>query len=174
MTSENKDRVLAVGERANRHEGWEPAVRHTDSFDLRLRLGFYDPDGPGTRRAFLTSLGVRWDDGINLLWPSPTPGEWDAREATRVVGVLRARIEEYGTVLLFGARVSRAFGVRFVPFERQGVYVPMPHPSERCRTWNDCEFLNEVRRHFRERVTRHGVERKETRHGAERKETRRT
>lgn len=143
-----KDKTLAVGERFNYSIWWRPLPRHEYSFDLRLRMGFYNKTSPGSRRAFLNSLGVVWDDGINLLWPSPVVGYWNPGEAKTVVERLRPKIEEYGTALLFGSRVCRAFGVRFNALERQGVYLPLPHPSGRCRTWNDREFLGQVRRYF--------------------------
>ncbi len=143
--TKTEDKTLAVGERFNQKR-WTPSVSHTDSFKLRLQMGFYNK---GSRRAFLNSLSVVWDEGINLLHPSPIPGEWNAVEARRVAEILRPEIEKYGTVLLFGARVCRAFDVSFDVLKRRGVYLPLPHPSGRCRMWNDCEFLNEVRRYFR-------------------------
>lgn len=143
-----EDKTLAVGERFNYHKWWRPIPRLEYSLDLRLRMGFYNKTGPRSRRVFLNSLGVVWDDGINLLWPSPITGYWDPVEAKTVVGRLRLKIEEYDTVLLFGSRVCRAFGVRFNSLEQQGVYLPLPHPSGRCRLWNDREFLGQVRRYF--------------------------
>lgn len=143
-----EDKTLAVGERFNYKNWWRPTPRHEYSFDLRLRMGFYNKTGPRSRRAFLNSLGVVWNDGINLLWPSPITGYWDPVEAEAVVERLRPEIEKYGTVLLFGSRVCQAFGVRFDVLKRQGVYVPLPHPSGRSRLWNSCEVLDQVRRYF--------------------------
>lgn len=133
--------VLAVGERFNQAR-WSPALPENDlSFDLRRRMGFYNR---GPRRAFLLSLGLRWDDGINLLWPSPVAGEWSSTEAARVAQAIRPQVEQYDWALLFGKRVCDAFGV---PFEigdatwfdpaAPAIYVPLPHPSGRCREWND-------------------------------------
>ena len=103
-------KTLAVGERFNYHKWWRPLPQHESSLDLRLRLGFYNRTSPGSRRAFLNSLGVRWDDGINLLWPSPIVGYWNKQEAERVVSELAAEIDgRYDAVLLFGAReIGRA------------------------------------------------------------------
>lgn len=141
-------RTLAVGERFNYHKWWRPAVfEHEYSLDLRLRLGFYNR--PTGRRAFLNELGVEWTDGINLLWPSPVCGYWNPQEAKRVVGRLYPEIKKYDVVLLFGKKVCEAFSVKYAPLARVGAYVPLPHPSGRCRTWNDCKFLNEVRRFFK-------------------------
>ena len=146
--TKTEDKTLAVGERFNYHKWWRPRPRLEYSLDLRLRIGFYNKTDSRSRRAFLESLGVIWDDGINLLWPSPITGYWDPGEAKKVVERLRPEIKKYGTVLLFGARVCRAFDVSFDVLKRRGVYLPLPHPSGRCRMWNDCEFLNEVRRYF--------------------------
>lgn len=147
-------RVLAVGERFNYDKWWRPIPQHEYSFELRLRMGFYNRTEPGSRRAFLDSLGVRWDDGINLLWPSPVCGYWDELEAKRVAKELRSRVEEYDRALLFGARVCRAFGVEFEVLREQGAYLPLPHPSGRCRLWNDRELVNEVRRYFKKEAMR--------------------
>lgn len=140
--------TLAVGERFNYHKWWRPLPQNEDSLDLRLRIGFYNR--PTGRRKFLNELGVEWTDGINLLWPSPVVGYWDPREALRVVKELRPEIEErWDAVLLFGTRVCKAFDVKSDWLVRTGIYVPLPHPSGRCRVWNDCEFLGRVRRFFK-------------------------
>lgn len=147
--------VLAVGERFNFHKYWRPALpQHDLSFELRLRLGFYR-DANNPRRRMLSSLGVTWDDGINLLWPSPVTGEWDTAEAKQVAVALMPRVLDYSAVLLFGARVCAAFGVPFnvgQTFEMQEEYspqstlgVPLPHPSGCCRMWNDPAVRATVR-----------------------------
>lgn len=143
-------RVLAVGERFNYHRWWRPQPKWEYSFELRKNLGFYNRTGPKSRRGFLNSLGVYWDDGINLLWPSPIPGYWNKQEAGRVAYELIPKIDRsYDVVLLFGKKVCEAFDIKYSLLEQQGKYVPLPHPSGRCRTWNDCSFLNEVRRFFK-------------------------
>lgn len=141
-------RVLAVGERFNYHKWWRPVPQHQYSFDLRKRMGFYNR--PTGRRKFLNELGVEWTDGINLLWPSPMVGYWDPREAFKVAQILRSEIEKtYDVVLLFGRKVCEAFEVEYVPLRHLEQYIPLPHPSGRCRAWNDCKFLCEVRRFFK-------------------------
>lgn len=131
---------------------WKPCHKTmNDSFDLRVRMGLYNR---GPRRKMLDGLGVRWDDGINLLWPSPIAGEWDAKEAKRVAEVLRPDVEKYDTVLLFGAKVCKAFDVKHVWFVLQGIYVPMPHPSGRNRAWNDEVLREKVRRFFADEVSK--------------------
>ena len=141
----NSRRVLAIGERWNWYKYWTPTLCDTDSFELRAHMGFYSRPNCG-RREFLTTLGVAWDAGINLLWPSPVPGEWDAAEARRVADALAPRVLDYGAVLLFGARVCRAFDIPYEvgrTFEMQEEYssrstlaVPLPHPNGRNKDWN--------------------------------------
>lgn len=140
------DNILAIGERFNQAE-WRPTSIDPDSFTLRVRMGLYNS---GPRRELLESLGVAWTDGINLLLPSPIAGEWDAVEARRVANVISQHVLSYRYVLLFGQRVCAAFGVpwvpcQFVPACEMGEamigyrteFVPLPHPSGRCRLWND-------------------------------------
>ena len=136
-------RILAIGERFNQR-AWRPSTPELNhSFDLRVKMGVYNH---GSRREFLNRLGVHWNDGINLLWPSPIPGDWDATEAKHVVESMRDRVETYDKVLLFGRRVCNAFGV---PFEIGVVYndryVALPHPSGRSRLWQDREIRKLVR-----------------------------
>lgn len=144
-------KTLAIGERFNAKR-WTPALpEHFDSFELRRRLGLYRT---GPRRAFLTSLGIAWDDGINLLWPSPVLGEWDVAEARRVAIELVPSILCYDRVLLFGCRVCNALGVPFEigtgyeinePYVDSTIAVPLPHPSGRNRMWNDAAIRENVR-----------------------------
>lgn len=133
-------KVLAVGERFNQRE-WRPQPEMEFSFDLRVRMGLYNK---GPRRAFLDNLGIRWNDGINLLWPHPVPGTWDPHEARDVVIAIGLDVIKYDTVLLFGRRVCEAF---LIPFRVGEVYpwgierqvtnvIPLPHPSGRSRLWH--------------------------------------
>jgi hypothetical protein len=98
----------------------------------------------------LEKLGVRWDDGINLLWPSHEPGKWDAREARRVAEVLMPEVLEYDVVILFGVKVCVAFQVKFEPCVTQGKFLPLPHPSGRCRLWNNEETHHRIRKVMKE------------------------
>lgn len=77
-------KILAVGERFNHDKDWRPVTGEQHGLDLRLRLGFYPKSGP----ELMKKLGVRWTDGINLLWPSKSCGSWDAGEAMRVADSL--------------------------------------------------------------------------------------
>jgi len=142
----DRPRTLAVGERNN----CRPPVAYRDDFGdpakmfaVRLKLGFYSR---GPRRAFLSGLGVEWDDGVNLLLPSPLPGEWDAAEARRVADALSQLVERYDAVLAFGRRACDALGIEYAPCQLRGKYLPLPHPSGRCRLWNDPATHDAVRK----------------------------
>jgi hypothetical protein len=149
-------KVLAIGERFNQ-ERWSPVLSNEYSFSLRVRMGLYNR---GPRREFLDKLGVRWTHGINLLWPSPTPGEWDNKEAQQVVAAIASHVVcEYDYVLLFGRRVCDAWGVPYrvgqvfdgpvvvsgYLMESTAKWMPLPHPSGRNRAWNDPEVKKKVR-----------------------------
>jgi len=129
--------ILAIGERFNQAT-WAP--NDIDSFKLRKQMGIYNY---GSRAEFLKRIGVRWDHGINLLWPDPTPGAWDAIEAKRVAAVLRPYIERYDLVLLFGPRVCDALNVPFKVGVKFGRYVPLPHPVGNMKMW-DKTFIRSL------------------------------
>jgi hypothetical protein len=74
---------------------------------------------------------------------------WDARTAARRAAEIATMTLPYDVVVLLGSRVCRAFGVSYRPFRvtRRGGrrYVVLPHPSARCRTWNDPESIGRAR-----------------------------
>lgn len=129
--------ILAIGERYNQPL-YEPDDR--DSFELRKMMGVYNY---GSRAAFLKRMGVRWTHGINLLWPHPVPGTWDALEAKRVAAVLRPHIEKYDRVILFGKKVCDAFDVPFKVGTVFGRFIPLPHPVGSSKLWNK-QFIKEI------------------------------
>lgn len=100
-----------------------------------------DPDYPsGKRLADLMGLSgedFRRIDRVNLH-SSPRPVGEDPRAASNLRPILRGR-----RVLALGERVARAIGVRedLMRWELSGEFVAarVPHPSGRCRRWNDPE-----------------------------------
>lgn len=73
---------------------------------------------------------------------------WRAREARN--SAIRIEVERAGFVaVLFGAKVARAFGLPFTPFEppvkRLMTFVVLPHPSGRCRAWNEPGAFDRAR-----------------------------
>lgn len=78
-------------------------------------------------------------DRVNLC-----SGRWSMREARDTAARIRA--ERRAVLVLLGAKVCAAFGVEFQPFTcsapasldvPQWRFVVLPHPSGRCRLWND-------------------------------------
>ena len=82
-------------------------------------------------------------------------GRWSIREARARAADLRATA---GNIVLLGSKVAAAFGYAFDPFsfrvEVAAVYplvVPrqvaiLPHPSGRCRLWNEPDAVANARR----------------------------
>lgn len=77
---------------------------------------------------------------INLLPPHPRAGAWDARLAVRVAALVAVK-GGFNRIILLGRRVTDAFFTRTplgVSFLSGGVsYLTLPHPSGRCRAYND-------------------------------------
>lgn len=75
---------------------------------------------------------VRLFDRVNLC-----AGAWSAPEARARAAALQAEAPDRKLVLL-GAKVCRAFGAPYRPFT---ILLPtllvLPHPSGRCRAWNE-------------------------------------
>lgn len=69
---------------------------------------------------------------VNLL---PKGARWKAgaaRNRAETLSVLYG-----GSVVLLGARVANAFDLDYRPFTRVGRFYMIPHPSGRCRLWNE-------------------------------------
>ena len=72
-------------------------------------------------------------------------GRWSIRAARAEARVIAAS-PDHDAVVLLGAKVCAAFGVQFKPFQRTGRYAVLPHPSGRCRLWNDKASVVRARR----------------------------
>jgi len=119
--------AILLGESANIPR--RPTAEALWGWDLALRYGAFNA-GAGRRR--LESLGLWLPERANLLPPGVG---WDAALAARYWADFRPRLEAYGAVVLCGARLARLAGVPLL--ERRGRWVAIPHPSGRCRLWND-------------------------------------
>lgn len=98
----------------------------------------------GDRLASLLGLAgagelTREHDTVNLR--SRADGAWDRRAAADAAQAILA-VAPHDRVVLCGRRVADAFGVPFdpvatcrLPGHRVGLVIP--HPSGRCRHWND-------------------------------------
>ncbi len=72
---------------------------------------------------------------------------WDDDYASWAAGEVVHSAQRRGQpVILLGARVAKAVGVPYLPFRRQLNTLVLPHPSGRCRTWNDRENWTRARR----------------------------
>ncbi len=132
--------VLAIGERFNQ-KPWKPKIlAPIDEWSFRVQAGLYNH---GSRRVFLDNMGVHWNAGINLLWPSNIPGDWDEKEARDVFLILHDYIVDFNKVILFGRRVCDAANVPYMVGKTFGRYIPLPHPIARSKLWDKC-FIERV------------------------------
>ena len=103
-------------------------------------------------------------DRVNLF--EGVPARWSTPEAR-----VRANAIQYNygneVVFLLGARVARAFGIDRDPWSivqradsMDGslvTFVLLPHPSGRCRAWNDKRSIARLRRLVDKYLRRTGV-----------------
>jgi hypothetical protein len=88
---------------------------------------------------------------VNLLPPNRLAGAWDEERAAVGSAVLSAFAEANGaSLLLLGRRVALAFGAVHEPFGvpfrvRSVPCMVAPHPSGRCRTFNDRKLTRRLR-----------------------------
>lgn len=117
--------------------------RNSKTGDARLALYPEPANGSGGRLMEILGLGRRayltLFDRVNLCGT-----EWDLPAAGVSAAGLRSR-----RLVLLGSRVCQAFGVPFEPFAVLDVdlrAVVLPHPSGRCRVWNDLRSAARARR----------------------------
>ena len=74
-------------------------------------------------------------DRVNLC-----AGRWSTKDA-------RAKAETLtGRLILFGGKVCQGFGVEYLPFcYVSPEMIVLPHPSGRCRTWNNPRAIPKAR-----------------------------
>lgn len=93
------------------------------------------------------TLGLRWDAACNLMWPSKSDF-WLTTRTAKIAAMLRHPdlLGEFDRVVLCGTRVQRAFGynARLGDVWRDGQMCGIPHPSGRCRAWNDPHKIAEA------------------------------
>lgn len=78
-------------------------------------------------------------------------GPWTLEEARRKAQVIAGR--RHGPLILLGAKVCQAFNLPYAPFSVQtsflgpdrAIYI-LPHPSGRCRTWNEPDAAERARK----------------------------
>lgn len=118
----------------------------------------WPPHSAGGRLARMLRMNkeeyLRAFDRVNLF--EAPPATWSAPEARE-----KAREVEWSTdaevIFMLGARVAAAFGHRDLPVwgfrERANIitgrlvrFIYLPHPSGRCRVWNDKRAEAKLRR----------------------------
>lgn len=126
MPTSRFDRPLLVGE--SNPYGSDP------SFAL-----YPAPDGCSGHRLCRLVLGMRRADYLREFdRTNLCRGNWSREEA--MAAAMSILVERAGTarLVLLGSQVCSAFGVPLVPFTvADGVLLRLPHPSGRCRLWND-------------------------------------
>ncbi len=111
---------------------------HSSDPAMALHVDFVD--GAGSRLAGILGLSV--DEYLSRFRRANLCRRgWDRREALREAEHLVTVVDPTFVVLL-GRKVCDAFGVPFEPFTVKtgalATYAVLPHPSGRCRTWNDA------------------------------------
>lgn len=77
------------------------------------------------------------------------PARWRIADARQAAGLILTAFDSR-TVIMLGARVAAAFNMEHVPLwgaraESRRVFVRFPHPSGRCRVWNDRRAVRRAR-----------------------------
>lgn len=145
--------VILIGERANASP-WKPACWPTindEYWEAMLEAGAFHGERSSKR---LRQVGLGDVAMLNLM--PPDDGRWDRRKAEEVARDWYPRLGEYDLVVLAGKRVSEAFRVPYLPgstFDSEldnPRFLVIPHPSGRCRFWNDLEAVLYVRDRVKE------------------------
>lgn len=123
------------------------------SNDASLDLSYLPLGGSGSRLAEILNM----DAGqyyTSFLRINLCRGEWNIDRASEVAyGIHLASTDTNRVVVLLGAKVCQAFSlIKFTPFSlyRMSGYtiIQLPHPSGRCRIWNDLKNCNKARLAF--------------------------
>src|SRR6266404_5573815 len=120
--------------------------------DPRYALYHYPPNSAGGRlcrevMGLTPREYIRLFDRVNLC-----AGNWKISEARKTAARLMAE-HSVRVFVLLGAKVAKAFGLPYEPFTMRGsmpsddqLFVQLPHPSGRCRTWNVVGSYGRARR----------------------------
>lgn len=130
-----RERILLVGE-SNPHS-------------VNPRFALY-PNPPGSAGWRLCRKILRMDPGIYLEEfdrVNLVNGEWDRSAAKEAASKLTHSLR-----VLLGRRVCEAHGIDYSPFwlfidaGRGRLFLVLPHPSGRCRTWNEGRAIEDAAR----------------------------
>lgn len=160
-------RVCVVGMREAGLPVSQDEWRRRRDLDWLLSVGAFR-SGP-SRRFLMFELGLRWEASMNLLPPGSC---WDAEVARSVARAARLGLEaRFDAIVLCGSQVHAAFGYGrwkapsviawagtkspALPSDASGLlkFILLPHPSGRCRAWNDEETRRLAKRLIQEYAT---------------------
>lgn len=133
------ERPLLVGE-DNPHSG-----------DPRAAL-FPAPDGTAGHRLAVKVFGLSRGDYLSRFYRANLcAGKWGAAEARATArGIVAASQQRARVIVLLGRKVAEAFELEYAPFSRTialgyNLVIMLPHPSGRCRAWNDPDSYASAR-----------------------------
>jgi len=123
-------------------------VGELNPFGADPRLALYHLPRTSSGNHLRLIMGLSDADYLRLARVNLCEGRWDAERARREAARLQSRAAPGSALVLLGARVASAFRVP-TPFRvsrADGVHVlSLPHPSGRCRTWNDPSAVGRAR-----------------------------
>lgn len=88
-------------------------------------------------------LGLRITTYVGLTKRNLCIGRWSMKAAQAAARQILK--EDWDCVVMLGAKVKAAFGVKLDAFSGQGVLVALPHPSGRNPAWNYINAAHEAR-----------------------------
>lgn len=90
---------------------------------------------------------IRSFERVNLC-----ANEWSKQEAEVAAAALMRKVDKGASLILLGYKVCAAFDLPYQPFSvqwwpggRGRAIVVLPHPSGRCRVWNDSSSYERAR-----------------------------
>jgi len=133
--------IILIAERFN-GPTWRPAspIPSRRYLEAMIRLGVYQR---GPCREKLRSVGVEFNESMNLLPPDPRTASWD-RALARSVATYITEESGWDTLLLCGRAVTQAFAAPTVqygePFYSNGVqHIVVPYPFGLRWWWGNTE-----------------------------------
>ena len=95
-------------------------------------------------------LGLTDNEYIALRRINLCEGRWTKRAAMARAGVI-IQDDSVTLIVMLGRKVATAFGRTYLdPFEIDGRFLALPHPSGRCRVWGEPGARERARRVWKE------------------------
>lgn len=121
-------------------------VGELNPYSTDERYDLYDlPVGSAGWRLRSKIFGLRRTTYFQIKKKNLCRLRWDASEASKTAAEILLNHPET-TLVLLGKKVLRAFDLGDIsPFTVSGRFVVLPHPSGRCREWNDPAAITKTR-----------------------------